>query len=99
MRILNLWNKPHITAQTSIPEADGFGDAFLLSLSLFGFLCVTFVSFTDVLINRFKTLLIKRISKLHEDTQRGTLAELAAHFKQTPPKGEIVLIVAGKDGK
>ena len=41
----------------------------------------------------------REISKLHEDTQRGTLAELAAHFKQTPPKGEIVLIVAGKDGK
>ena len=71
MRILNLWNKPHITAQTSIPEADGFGDAFLLSLSLFGFLCGTFVSFTDVLINRFKTLLIKRISKLHEDKHKG----------------------------
>ena len=41
----------------------------------------------------------REISKLHEDTQRGTLAELAAHFKQTSPKGEIVLIVAGKDGK
>lgn len=38
----------------------------------------------------------REISKLHEDTQHGTLAELAAHFKQTPPKGEIVLIVAGK---
>lgn len=41
----------------------------------------------------------REISKLYEDTQRGTLAELAAHFKQIPPKGEIVLIVAGKDGK
>ena len=38
----------------------------------------------------------REISKLHEDTQRGTLAELAAHYKQTPPKGEIVLIVEGK---
>ena len=37
----------------------------------------------------------REISKLHEDTQRGTLAELAAHYKQTPPKGEIVLIVEG----
>lgn len=38
----------------------------------------------------------REISKLHEDTQRGTLTELAAHYKQTPPKGEIVLIVEGK---
>lgn len=38
----------------------------------------------------------REISKLHEDTQRGTLAELAEHYKQTPPKGEIVLIVEGK---
>ena len=37
----------------------------------------------------------REISKLYEDTQRGTLAELAAHYKQTPPKGEIVLIVEG----
>lgn len=39
----------------------------------------------------------REISKVHEETVRGTLAELAAHFKTTPPKGEIVLIVAGKD--
>ena len=38
----------------------------------------------------------REISKLHEDTQRGTLTELTAHYKQTPPKGEIVLIVEGK---
>jgi 16S rRNA (cytidine1402-2'-O)-methyltransferase len=37
----------------------------------------------------------REISKLHEETKRGTLAELAAHYKQTPPKGEIVLIVEG----
>ena len=38
----------------------------------------------------------REISKLHEDTQRGTIAELIGHFKQTPPKGEIVLCVAGR---
>lgn len=37
----------------------------------------------------------REISKVHEDTQRGTLAELAEHFKQYPPKGEIVIIVEG----
>lgn len=38
----------------------------------------------------------REISKLHEDTKRGTLLELATYYKQTPPKGEIVLIVEGK---
>ena len=37
----------------------------------------------------------REISKVHEDTQRGTLAELAEHYKQFPPKGEIVIIVEG----
>ena len=37
----------------------------------------------------------REISKLHEDTQRGTLAELADHFEKTPPKGEIVILLAG----
>ena len=35
----------------------------------------------------------REISKVHEDTQRGTLTELAEHFKMTPPTGEIVIIV------
>ena len=38
----------------------------------------------------------REISKLHEDTQRGTIAELIEHFTAQPPKGEIVLVVAGK---
>ena len=38
----------------------------------------------------------REISKLHEDTRRGTLAELAEHFKANPPKGEIVICVAGR---
>lgn len=38
----------------------------------------------------------REISKVHEQTCRGTLAELATYFQQNPPKGEIVLIVDGK---
>ncbi|MGL4909431.1 MAG: 16S rRNA (cytidine(1402)-2'-O)-methyltransferase [Bacteroidales bacterium] len=38
----------------------------------------------------------RELSKLYEETQHGTLAELGAHFTQTPPKGEIVLVVSGK---
>ncbi|MDO4190065.1 MAG: 16S rRNA (cytidine(1402)-2'-O)-methyltransferase [Bacteroidales bacterium] len=39
----------------------------------------------------------REISKKFEETQRGTLAELASHFTETPPKGEIVIVVAGKE--
>ena len=37
----------------------------------------------------------REISKLHEETVRGTLAELVAHFTEHEPRGEFVLIVAG----
>lgn len=37
----------------------------------------------------------REISKVHEESARGTLAELAGHFTETPPRGEIVLVVAG----
>ncbi len=37
----------------------------------------------------------REITKLHEETVRGTLAELATHFEQHAPKGEFVLVVAG----
>ena len=37
----------------------------------------------------------REISKLHEETVRGTLEELAEHFKAHVPRGEFVLCVAG----
>lgn len=39
----------------------------------------------------------REISKVHEETVRGTLAELAIHFTANEPKGEIVIVVAGTD--
>lgn len=41
----------------------------------------------------------REISKIHEESVRGTLAEVIAHFEQTEPRGEFVLIVAGCDAK
>lgn len=38
----------------------------------------------------------REISKLHDTTHRGTLKELYDLFTQTPPKGEIVLVVRGE---
>ena len=38
----------------------------------------------------------RELTKLYEETIRGTLIEVLNHFEQKPPKGEIVIIVAGK---
>lgn len=37
----------------------------------------------------------REISKVHEESVRGTIAETLAHFKETPPKGEFVVVVEG----
>ena len=38
----------------------------------------------------------REITKLHEETVRGTATEVLAHYTNKPPKGEIVIIVGGK---
>ncbi|MBQ3731875.1 MAG: 16S rRNA (cytidine(1402)-2'-O)-methyltransferase [Muribaculaceae bacterium] len=38
---------------------------------------------------------VREISKLHNTTHNGTLDELVAHFTETAPRGEIVVVVAG----
>lgn len=37
----------------------------------------------------------RELSKLHEETVRGTLSEMVAHFTAKEPRGEFVLVVAG----
>ena len=41
----------------------------------------------------------RELSKLHEENIRGTVREVLTHFENKPPKGEIVVVVAGKSGK
>ncbi len=41
----------------------------------------------------------REISKVHEESVRGTIAEVLAHFKEKEPKGEFVLIIGGFDKK
>lgn len=40
---------------------------------------------------------VREISKKFEDTRRGSLSELFAHYEANPPKGEIVLVLAGSN--
>lgn len=39
----------------------------------------------------------RELTKIYEETIRGTLKEVEDHFHNKPPKGEIVIILAGKD--
>jgi len=39
----------------------------------------------------------RELTKMFEETNKGTLEELAAHYEAHPPKGEIVVVIAGKE--
>ena len=43
-----------------------------------------------------KTSVSREISKLHEETIRGTMVEVLKHFEASPPRGELVIVVGGK---
>jgi len=38
----------------------------------------------------------RELTKMYEETIRGTVKELLDHFENKPPKGEFVIVVAGK---
>lgn len=56
----------------------------------------TLEQLSEVLGKERKASVSREISKVHEQTLRGSLQELAEHFAVTPPKGEIVIVVEGK---
>lgn len=38
----------------------------------------------------------RELSKMHEENRRGSVREVLTHFEKTAPRGEIVVVVAGK---
>ncbi len=44
-----------------------------------------------------KASVSREISKIHEETVRGTLSELVQHFTEHQPKGEFVMIIGGAE--
>ena len=56
----------------------------------------TFGQLAEVLGGERRASASREISKVHEETVRGTLSELATHFETKAAKGEFVLVVAGK---
>lgn len=59
----------------------------------------TLEQLADVCGEERRASVTREISKVHEETVRGTLTELVAHFKAKAPKGEIVIIVEGQKSK
>ena len=41
----------------------------------------------------------REISKVHEESVRGTISEVITHFQATLPRGEFVVVVAGLENK
>lgn len=46
-----------------------------------------------------KVSVSREISKMHEETVRGTLTEVIEHFTANDPRGEFVIVLEGKDAK
>ena len=44
-------------------------------------------------------VVVRELTKIHEEVRRGSLTELVAHFSESPPRGEIVLILRGSESE
>lgn len=55
--------------------------------------------FIEVFGNDRRVSVSREITKKFEETVRGTLSEVAEHFKQHAPKGEFVIVVEGRCSK
>ncbi|HYW51347.1 MAG TPA: 16S rRNA (cytidine(1402)-2'-O)-methyltransferase [Gemmatimonadaceae bacterium] len=42
-----------------------------------------------------RAVVARELTKLHEEFRRGTVAELAAYYGATPPRGEVVILLDG----
>lgn len=57
----------------------------------------TLEQFAEVFGEERQVSVCREISKIHEESVRGTLKEVAEHFRETEPRGEIVMILQGAD--
>lgn len=57
----------------------------------------TLTQLAEVLGPDRKASVSREISKIHEETIRGTLSELVQHFTEHQPKGEFVMIIGGAE--
>ena len=46
-----------------------------------------------------KCAVVREMTKLYEEVLRGNISDMIAHFDETDPKGEFVIVVEGYDAK
>ena len=56
----------------------------------------TLEQFAEVFGTDRQVSVCREISKIHEESCRGTIGEVVVHFREHAPKGEIVIVLAGK---
>lgn len=59
----------------------------------------TLTQFAEVFGEDRRVSVSREISKVHEEHVRGTLKDVIAHFTETDPRGEIVIVLAGRSIK
>lgn len=57
----------------------------------------TLTQFAELFGPERKVSVCREISKIHEESVRGTLQEVVTHFTANEPRGEIVIVLAGKE--
>lgn len=57
----------------------------------------TLTQFTEFFGAERQVCVCREISKVHEEKVRGTLTEVIQHFTETEPRGEIVIVLAGRE--
>ena len=57
----------------------------------------TLNQFVEYLGGKRQASVSREISKIHEETIRGSLFDLVTHFTNVEPRGEIVIVIAGID--
>ena len=57
----------------------------------------TLTNFTEYFGTDRQVSVSRELTKLYEETIRGTAKEVLEHYQAKPPKGELVIVVAGKN--
>lgn len=82
--------------QTRIAFLDALACTIVLYESPFR-LVKTLEQLAEVMGGDRRACVSRELTKFFEENRRGSLAELAKHYTENPPKGEIVITVGGKD--
>ncbi len=58
----------------------------------------TLTQFQEYFGDNRKISVSRELTKVYEETVRGTIAEVLQYFSEKPPKGELVIVMEGKKG-